>query len=177
MIERMQTTDSLGLAINYSFADTPYGKVIIATTQKGIAHISFIKDETAGLKELRNSFPKAVVTKKENALQKKAIKQLRAKSGIDLAIPFHLKGSDFQIEVWNALRKINHGETATYADIARYIKNERAVRAVGSAIGKNPIAILIPCHRVIRTDGSFGEYRWGADRKAALIESEAFRIA
>ena len=177
MIERMQANDSSGRGMNYCFADTPHGAAIIASTEKGIAYIAFIESETNSLKELRHSFPKATFTKKEDAFHKKAIRALNAKGASRADVPLHLCGTDFQRSVWGALSLINHGETATYADIARHIKRDRAVRAVGTAIGRNPIAILIPCHRVIRTDGSFGEYRWGAGRKAALIESEALRIA
>jgi AraC family transcriptional regulator of adaptative response/methylated-DNA-[protein]-cysteine methyltransferase len=177
MIERMQTGDGSGLTMNYSFADTPHGAVLIVSTSKGIAHISFIESEAEGVKELQDSFPEATIRKKGDMLHKKAIRALNATGARPADVPLHLRGTDFQKAVWDALCLINPGETATYADIARHIKRERAVRAVGTAIGKNPIAILIPCHRVIRTDGSFGGYRWGRDRKAALLESEAFRIS
>ena len=90
-------------------------------------------------------------------------------------IKLHLKGTDFQIKVWNALLKIPAGSLATYADVAARINNPKACRAVGTAIGENPVAFLIPCHRVIRSSGEFGNYHWGEVRKTAMIGWEAAR--
>ena len=88
-------------------------------------------------------------------------------------IVLHLYGTDFQIEVWKALLEIPFGKTSTYSDIAKAINNPRALRAVGTAIGRNPVAILVPCHRVLRSDGGIGGYYWGIEKKKILLEWES----
>lgn len=163
------------LSINYSFAETPFGNIIVASTSKGICHLAFADDEQEAQSELSNLFPRAgfrqmVDTHQQNAL---FIFTQDWKNLSDIKL--HLKGTPFQLKVWEALLKIPMGELSTYASMAAAVNNPAACRAVGSAIGDNPVAFLIPCHRVIRSTGVFGQYHWNSTRKAALIGWESSR--
>jgi AraC family transcriptional regulator of adaptative response/methylated-DNA-[protein]-cysteine methyltransferase len=165
--------DGESLQINYSFAETPFGDVLIASTQKGISHISFAGDHKEELENLRRQYAKASFTQKTDLLQQNAL-QIFQKDWSDLQqIKLHLKGTPFQVKVWEALLKIPMGDVSTYAGIAETIQSPGASRAVGTAIGSNPVAFLIPCHRVIRSTGIVGEYHWGSNRKMAMLGWEA----
>jgi len=161
------------LSINHSFAETPFGNIIVASTQKGICHLAFADDEQEALNELFNRFPKANFRQMVDAHQQNALfiftQDWKNLSNIKL----HLKGTSFQLKVWEALLKIPMGQLSTYASVASAVNNPAASRAVGSAIGDNPVAFLIPCHRVIKSTGVFGEYHWSSSRKAALIGWES----
>lgn len=163
------------LSINYSFRQSPFGDVLIASTTKGICHLAFIWEREAGLAELRKNFPNAQFYAKEDAFQQNAVK-IFAPKGDPATIQLHIKGTGFQLKVWEALLKIPSGNLSSYGNIAQGIGRQSASRAVGSAIGDNPIAYIIPCHRVIRSSGRYGEYRWGSTRKSALIGWEAARL-
>jgi AraC family transcriptional regulator of adaptative response/methylated-DNA-[protein]-cysteine methyltransferase len=164
------------LQINYSFAETPFGNIIVASTTKGICHLAFADDEKAALKQLQLQFPKAQFRQVVDTIQQNAL-FIFTQDWKDLSkIKLHLKGTPFQLKVWEALLKIPMGGVSTYANIANTIKNPNASRAVGTAIGDNPVAFLIPCHRVIRSTGEFGEYHWGSTRKTAMIGWEAAHI-
>jgi AraC family transcriptional regulator, regulatory protein of adaptative response / methylated-DNA-[protein]-cysteine methyltransferase len=157
------------LQINYSFAETPFGNIIVASTTKGICHLAFADDETKALKELQSQFPKARFKQVVDTIQQNAL-FIFTQDWKDLSkIKLHLKGTPFQIKVWEALLKIPMGDVSTYSGIANTINNPNASRAVGTAIGDNPVAFLIPCHRVIRSTGDFGQYHWGSIRKTAMI--------
>ena len=157
------------LDINYSFAESPFGIVVIASTKKGLCHMSFADDEIKGLHELKSNFPKATYHQSVDQIQIDALKVF-SKDWTDISeIKLHLKGTDFQLKVWESLLKIPKGRLTSYNTIANAIDNPKAMRAVGSAIGKNPIAYLIPCHRVIRSTGEIGEYRWNATRKKVIL--------
>ncbi|MET3114341.1 AraC family transcriptional regulator of adaptative response/methylated-DNA-[protein]-cysteine methyltransferase [Pedobacter sp. CG_S7] len=161
------------LYINYSFADSLFGKIIIASTHKGICYLAFVEVEEEAFAMLLKAFPNAQYQKHEQTMHKKAI-QLFNKDCSDAAeVKLHLKGSPFQLKVWEALLKIPAGKLATYGTIAAGLNNPKACRAVGSAIGKNPIAFIIPCHRVIQSTGIIGGYHWGTTRKTAIIGWEA----
>ena len=161
------------LQINYSYAETPFGDVLIASTPKGICHISFATDPKEEFNELQNRFMKASFLQKTDILQQNAL-QIFQKDWSDLpTIKLHLKATAFQVKVWEALLKIPFGSISTYSSIARSIQLPKASRAVGTAIAGNPIAFLIPCHRVIRSTGAIGEYHWGSNRKTAIIGWEA----
>jgi AraC family transcriptional regulator of adaptative response/methylated-DNA-[protein]-cysteine methyltransferase len=165
--------DGENLQINYSYAETPFGDVLIASTPKGICHISFASDQPKELDVLRQHFAKASFVQKTDLLQQNAL-QIFKKDWTDLPqIKLHLKASSFQVKVWEALLKIPFAGVSTYADIASTIDSPGASRAVGSAIGSNPVAFLIPCHRVIRSTGKIGEYHWGSARKTAILGWEA----
>jgi AraC family transcriptional regulator, regulatory protein of adaptative response / methylated-DNA-[protein]-cysteine methyltransferase len=161
------------LNIEYSFANTHFGKIIIASTQKGICHIAFVNDEMDAIKFLQKSFSKSTLLLQKNMQHKNVTdffsNNLNQKEKINL----HLKGTAFQLKVWETLLTIPTGKLTTYGSIATAIENPKASRAVGSAIGDNPIAFLIPCHRVIQSTGIFGGYMWGEKRKAAIIGWEA----
>ena len=164
-----------GLLINYSFANSYFGNIIVASTHKGICHISFFEDEIVALQTLINSFPSAAYTQSTEKIHKKVADIFDADNLPKERINLHLKGTPFQIKVWEALLKIPEGYLNTYGDIACKIQSLKASRAVGTAIGKNPIAYLIPCHRVIQSTGLFGGYMWGSERKTAMIGWEAVR--
>jgi len=161
------------LQINYSFAETPFGNIIVASTAKGICHLAFADDEGKALEELQSQFPKARFKQVVDTIQQNAL-FIFTQDWKDLSkIKLHLKGTAFQIKVWEALLKIPMGDVSTYSGIANTINNPNASRAVGTAIGDNPVAFLIPCHRVIRSTGDFGQYHWGSVRKTAMIGWEA----
>jgi AraC family transcriptional regulator of adaptative response/methylated-DNA-[protein]-cysteine methyltransferase len=164
------------LAINYSHAETVFGDVLIASTPKGICHLSFIETIADGIKELKNSFQQARFIQKTDRLQQNALKIFNS-DWTDLpGIKLHLKGTEFQLKVWQALLQIPSGHADTYSGIAGKIRLPKAPRAVGTAIGNNPVAFLIPCHRVIRSTGVTGEYRWNSDRKTAMLGWEAAQL-
>ncbi len=160
------------LHIYYSHAETLFGNILIASTEKGICHISFVQ-ETSDLSALINRFPAAVLEQKTDLHQQEALKMFRD-DWTDLdKIKLHLKGTPFQIKVWNALLQIPMGSLKSYLEVANEIGDPKASRAVGTAIGNNPIAYIIPCHRVITSSGNLGGYHWGIDRKSAIIGWEA----
>ncbi|MFC3197084.1 bifunctional helix-turn-helix domain-containing protein/methylated-DNA--[protein]-cysteine S-methyltransferase [Parapedobacter deserti] len=163
------------LHINYSFAESPFGSLIVASTLKGICYMAFEEDETA-LGCLVSSFPKAKFQRKLDLLQQNALFIFQNDWSKLHEIKLHLKGTDFQLKVWESLLKIPMGKLATYGSIAKKIGSPNAMRAVGTAIGSNPVAFLIPCHRVIQSSGAFGGYMWGATRKAAIIGWEGAKM-
>lgn len=164
------------LAINYSFAESPFGNIIVASTAKGICHLAFAEDETLALAHLKQLFPNASFRQMVDTLQQNALfiftQDWKNLSNIKL----HLKGTDFQLKVWEALLKVPMGGLTTYGTLASNIGNARAPRAVGTAVGDNPVAFLIPCHRVIRSTGAIGDYHWGSNRKAAIIGWESAKL-
>lgn len=161
------------LNINYSFAETLFGNVIIASTSKGICKMAFYHDEDEGIRSLREQFPKAHYSQKVDMMQQNALFIFQRDWSKLEQIKLHLKGSDFQLKVWQALLRIPMGSLQTYGDLAAQIRRPGASRALGTAIGCNPVAFLIPCHRVIQSTGAIGGYRWGPTRKTALIGWEA----
>jgi len=160
------------LHINYGYAETVFGTILIGSTHKGICHLSFdgIENDPSDIKK---KFPHAVFELKSDAFQKQALKMFLDHPTDLEKIKLHLKGTVFQIKVWNALLQIPSGNLKSYMQIASEIGDPRASRAVGTAIGQNPIAYLIPCHRVITSTGNLGGYHWGVDRKSAIIGREA----
>ena len=157
------------LNINYSFAESPFGNIIVASTPKGICHLAFADDEKEALKQLQVQFPNAKFRQMVDTIQQNAL-FIFTQDWKDLSkIKLHLKGTPFQLKVWEALLKIPMGDVSTYSGIANSINNPNASRAVGTAIGDNPVAFIIPCHRVIRSTGEFGQYHWGSVRKTAMI--------
>jgi len=162
------------LSINYSFADTPFGKVIVAATHKGICHMAFVDNgEDEALQQLKQNYPNAAYTQLVDRIQQNALFIFTQDWRQLDEIKLHLKGTDFQIKVWETLLKVPAGGLTTYSALAQQAGNANASRAVGSAVGSNPVAFLIPCHRVIRSTGEIGQYHWGATRKNAIIGWEA----
>jgi len=164
------------LAIDYTFTDTVFGKIIIAATSKGICKIDFIEDSSAAIRELQKLWPNASLNEKKNEHHKPVIAFFKQDWNNLSKIKLHLKGTPFQLKVWEALLKIPAGSLSTYSSIAGNIDTPNAFRAVGTAIGVNPVAYLIPCHRVIKSTGIIGEYHWGSDRKTSMIGWEQSRL-
>lgn len=161
------------LFINYSYAETPFGNILVASTTKGICYMAFADDEKQALIDLQNHFPNARFKQMLDIMQQNALYIFTHDWSKLHQIKLHLKGTDFQLKIWETLLKIPMGQLYTYGNIAVQIKNPNASRAVGTAIGSNPVAFLIPCHRVIQSTGTFGGYMWGATRKTAIIGWEA----
>ncbi|PWS31595.1 methylated-DNA--[protein]-cysteine S-methyltransferase [Pedobacter paludis] len=164
------------LSINYSFAESPFGNILVASTQKGICHIAFADEELSGLETLKNQFPRAEYKQMLDLEQQNALFIFSHDWSKLNQIKLHLKGTDFQLKVWETLLKIPMGQLSTYGTIAKHLQNPNASRAVGTAIGDNPVAFLIPCHRVIQSSGALGGYHWGTTRKSAIIGWEASKI-
>lgn len=162
------------LRINYSFAETPFGQVMVASTDKGICHLAFVDEgEEEALGSLKQLFPNAAYTQCPDRKQEDALSVFNRDWSKPDEIKLHLKGTSFQLKVWETLLKIPAGGLTTYADLATKSGHEGACRAVGTAIGRNPVAFLIPCHRVIKATGDIGNYHWGEVRKEAIIGWEA----
>ncbi|HET6255711.1 MAG TPA: methylated-DNA--[protein]-cysteine S-methyltransferase [Puia sp.] len=170
------------LEINYSFAESPFGAMLVASTVKGICYMAFVDEaapsgsgEPAAFADLRARFPNARFRQITDLIQQNALYIFTQDWSRLAEIKLHLKGTDFQLKVWETLLKIPMGGLTTYKDIAGRLGNPQASRAVGSAVGDNPVAFLIPCHRVIQSTGIIGEYHWGTTRKTAMIGWEAAR--
>lgn len=164
------------LTINYSFSESLFGRILVASTHKGICYMGFSDDKQMAFSELEKRFPKANFIQQTDEIQQNALQIYTQDWSKINKIKLHLKGTDFQLKVWEALLKIPTGNLATYGNIANLIQKPKASRAVGTAIGNNPIAFLIPCHRVIQSTGIFGGYMWGTTRKTAIIGWEASKI-
>src|SRR5690606_13807494 len=164
------------LEINYSFADSPFGNLIIASTHKGICHMAFVEDQDRALDELRSHFEKAGFKQHMDKIQQDALFIFQEDWSMPQRIRLHLKGTAFQLKVWDSLLKVPLGKLVTYGQLADTIGTSGASRLVGTAVGSNPVAFLIPCHRVIRSNGQSGEYRWGGTRKSAMIGWEAAKL-
>jgi AraC family transcriptional regulator of adaptative response/methylated-DNA-[protein]-cysteine methyltransferase len=162
-----------GLHINYSFVDSLFGSLLVASTHKGICHISFENDPVLGLEKLKANYANAHYKNTQDKFQLCAVKIFQQDWSDLRGIKLHLKGTDFQLQVWKALLSIPFSQLASYGDVANSINQPNASRAVGSAIGRNPVALLIPCHRVIQSTGITGNYLWGPAKKSALIGWEA----
>lgn len=167
-----------GLTILYGLHDTPLGRVLLAQTPRGICNFSWldsVREETAE-QFLREEWPKAEI-KYDRAITQITIEQIfngdRFEKGKSLSLL--VKGTNFQIQVWRALLRLPFGSLVSYQTVAQAIGRPKAARAVGNAVGDNPISYLIPCHRVLRSSGALGGYRWGCDRKALIIGWEASR--
>lgn len=161
------------LTINYSYAETLFGNLIVASTTKGVCYMAFGENPSKALADLQNNFPKATFRQTTDVMQQNALYIFTRDWDRLPEIKLHLKGTDFQLKVWETLMKIPVGGLTTYGKIAEKLDNPGASRAVGTAIGSNPVAFLIPCHRVIQSTGIFGGYMWGPIRKAAIIGWEA----
>jgi AraC family transcriptional regulator of adaptative response/methylated-DNA-[protein]-cysteine methyltransferase len=148
---------------------SPFGEILVASTTLGICFLSFIENTEESLLELKSNFPQAKMNQQFDSIQQNAIAIFKDDWCDIPQIKLHLKGTPFQIKVWQSLLKIPRGGVSTYGRIAEQIENSKASRAVGSAIGSNPIAFLIPCHRVIQSSGLISGYRWGIQRKKAII--------
>lgn len=161
------------LSVNYHLAESPFGNILVASTPKGICHMAFSDDDANALSALKSKFPNAGFQQKSDSMQESALAIFRNNRDALPEIKLHLRGTDFQLKVWESLLRIPMGKLSTYGNIAANIGNSNASRAVGTAIGSNPVAFLIPCHRVIQSTGNFGGYMWGNTRKTAIIGWES----
>jgi AraC family transcriptional regulator of adaptative response/methylated-DNA-[protein]-cysteine methyltransferase len=168
-----------GLTIKYGFHPTPFGECLLAKTERGVCALRFLSTPSrqAALRELRAEWPAAKFVKDDSETGEIAAR-IFSGAAEDASTPFHLHlcGTNFQLKVWQALLTIPSGRLANYGDLAAKIGAPKGSRAVGSAIGRNPIAYLIPCHRVIRSLGVIGDYRWGRERKQAIMGWETAQI-
>jgi AraC family transcriptional regulator of adaptative response/methylated-DNA-[protein]-cysteine methyltransferase len=166
-----------GMDIRYTMVDSPYGRLLIGATDRGVCSVILGEREAALERDLAAQFPNATRTRVNEGdawlarLVRQVAGQLKRPAATG-AIPLDLHGTAFQYRVWEALMAIPAGETRTYTQLARQVGKPRAVRAVASACAANRVAVVVPCHRVIRSDGSLGGYRWGLLRKAALLRQE-----
>jgi AraC family transcriptional regulator of adaptative response/methylated-DNA-[protein]-cysteine methyltransferase len=166
--------EGAGMKIAYDVVDCPLGKALIAATPIGICAVFFGDREKPLIADLRRRFPKAAISRSSDLLRFARERLMAVFGGAsDAHLPLDVRGTAFQARVWESLRAIPPGETRTYAEIAKAIGRPKAVRAVGAACGNNPVSLLIPCHRVVGSDGGLHGYRWGLKRKQALLARES----
>jgi AraC family transcriptional regulator of adaptative response/methylated-DNA-[protein]-cysteine methyltransferase len=161
----------VGRLIYYAIGSSRLGRILVASTNHGICSVNVAADDEKLLSALRREFPKARIVRSERAGRFLAgiRKHLR---GQEVRLPLDLRGTDFQRRVWTAIKLIPFGSTTSYTDIAKVIGDPAAVRAVANACGSNPVPLIIPCHRVVRSDGSLGGYGLGIPRKRLLLRTE-----
>ncbi|MDX1518751.1 MAG: methylated-DNA--[protein]-cysteine S-methyltransferase [Gammaproteobacteria bacterium] len=161
-----------GLAIRYGVHPSPFGAVFIACTDRGICQMSFLDDDKdLPLADLRHQWPNATLQESFRETEKLVASIFRGLvPGTPLSL--HIRGTNFQVNVWQALLQVPAGQVTTYGELARNLGKPGAARAVGRAVGSNPVAWLIPCHRVIRASGAIGDYRWGQTRKQIMLALE-----
>lgn len=169
-----------GLTIRHGFQPSPFGEVLLGSTERGICHLSFVRPagEEAALQALRQSWPKARLVE-DRASTQPLVAEVFHSAGQRRREPLqiYMTGSQYQLKVWEALLRIPPGNVVSYRDIASYLGDARAARAVGNALAHNPVAVLIPCHRVIHSLGEFGNYHYGEARKVALLGWEMAKFA
>ena len=176
MTPRAAKAGGAGETIRFAVGECSLGSVLVAATAKGVCAIALGEDANALVRALQDRFPRAALAGGDAGFERwvAAVVGLveRPAAGPGQDLPLDIRGTAFQVRVWEALRGIPPGSTASYAEIARRIGASGAARAVAAACAANPLAVAIPCHRVVRTDGSLSGYRWGVERKAALLERE-----
>jgi len=170
---------AIAAPIRYTFADSPLGRMLIAATEKGICTIQFADSDDELEHGLRHEFPFAVRRRDDAAMQTWKDNLLRKMHGHKLrsSLPLDIQATAFQRRVWTQLQAIPFGATRSYAQVAKAIGQPTATRAVARACATNPVAVAIPCHRVVRKDGDMGGYRWGVERKEALLQLESAEAA
>ena len=175
MTPRQYRAGGVDARIAFAIAQTSLGALLVARSVRGVCAISLGDDPDALLRELQDRFPRAELVGGDPGFERLVaqVVGLIAQPGIGHDLPLDVRGTAFQQRVWQALRRIPPGQTASYADIAARIGSPKAVRAVAQACASNTLAVAIPCHRVVRSDGALSGYRWGVARKRALLEREA----
>ena len=174
MTPRQYRAGGVDARIAFAIAQTSLGALLVARSARGVCAISLGDDPDALLRELQDRFPRAELVGGDAGFERllAQVVGLIAQPGIGHDLPLDVRGTAFQQRVWQALRRIPPGQTASYADIAARIGSPKAVRAVAQACASNTLAVAIPCHRVVRSDGALSGYRWGVARKRALLERE-----
>lgn len=168
-----------GILIEYGFHTSPFGECIIGVTGRGICHLSFLQEDnrSTAIEELEKAWGNASVRENSRNTEVMANAIFHRKPGTQEKLSVLVKGTNFQVKVWNALLEVPYGNVTTYQSIARHIEVPNALQAVGSAVGANPIAYLIPCHRIIKKNLIIGEYHWGTERKKAMLGWEMSKTA
>ncbi|WCE28844.1 bifunctional transcriptional activator/DNA repair enzyme AdaA [Vibrio sp. SCSIO 43137] len=167
-----------GEVIYYAIRETALGHMIMAATEKGVCSVQFDDDKQVLLTHLRHEFPNAelIASAAQDAPELDswmiALDEHISRGAPRPDVPLDIRGTAFQIKVWQCLLSIKEGDIMSYGEVAELIDKPKAVRAVGTACGKNPVGVLIPCHRVLRSDGALGGYRWGLERKRTLLDME-----
>ena len=156
--------------IAYDYYPTSRGEMLVASTCKGVCRVAFADDREEALDELRAEFRGATFEQRKEECHKQLVRSMERKSATDLTL--YLQGTPFERKVWREVVRIPYGITASYADIAARTGYTKAYRSVGNAVGANPVAIVIPCHRIIHADGTLGDYNAGAEKKHTLLERE-----
>lgn len=162
------------MKIGYTITNCELGKMLVARTEKGVCAVTFGDDENLLFEKLALEYPNAEISKNETNLKECVDAILQNLSGKNkrIVLPIDVQATAFQMQVWDALRKIPYGETLSYKQVAESLGNPKAVRAVARACATNRVAVVIPCHRVVGSDGSLSGYRWGIERKKKLLEAE-----
>lgn len=160
-----------GLRVTYGFTQTPFGLMLVATTTRGIAMLEFV--ETSNFNATLTEFPRAQFTRDNTVADRLAPRIFGENKGKPVQV--HVRGTNFQLRVWNALLNVPEGAVRTYGQLAASMGEPDSARAVGNALAHNPVALLIPCHRVIAANGVVGNYKWGSSRKRGLLALEAAR--
>lgn len=160
------------IVIYYSYSDSFFGKILVASTNKGVCYLGFEVEKNRAFQCLKDRFTNAFFVEKKDDFQQSALDAIEDNQTKDIFVKLHLKATDFQIQVWKSLLKIPKGSVFSYGKIAQDIGNPKAVRAVGTAIGNNPISIIIPCHRVVQSSGKIGGYFWGTLLKSKILAYE-----
>lgn len=163
-----------GLEIRHGFHATPFGECLLALTARGVCALRFVDGggRAGALRELQAEWPQARLRASPSETAR-VVGRLFTRAGRGAPLTLHVAGTNFQVRVWEALLRIPPGAVTSYEQLAALARRPNAARAVGSALARNPVALLIPCHRVIRKTGAFGEYRWGETRKRAVLGWEA----
>jgi len=166
-----------GLVIDHGVHDTPFGQAFVALTPRGVCNFSFLDDQApqAPLAALAHNWPEAELREAPSRTQGVIHSMFDGSKAPDRPISLHVSGTNFQISVWRALLQIPPARVVSYAQVASAVGNPKAARAVGLAVGTNPVALMIPCHRVIQQNGKLGSYHWGETRKQAIHAWEAAR--
>jgi len=164
-----------GMKIHYTIVASPLGRLLVGATNRGISALYLGKDDGPLESSLRKEYPRAEIQRDRNGLEGwvgKILEHLRGREP-NLDLPTDVQATAFQRRVWEELRKIPYGTTRTYSQVARAIGKPKAIRAVARACATNPVSVVVPCHRVVREDGNLAGYRWGLERKLALLEHES----
>ncbi len=163
-----------GMTIRYAIVQSPLGRLLLASTERGVCRVGMGEDDAALAADLRDEFPAADIRRDDAALRSWSNSLIKHVNGWrpSAELPLDIRATAFQKRVWETLKKIPVGSTRSYAEVARAVGKPRAARAVARACATNPVALLIPCHRVVRGDGSLGGYHWGIERKKQLLERE-----
>ena len=169
--------EAKNLIIRYGWFSSPFGSCLAGKTDRGICWLSFHdKPNRDGIEQLQSEWKGASLVESDDAIKNEMNQVFGKEQDVSTEFMVHLKGTNLQIRVWEALLKIPQGKLVSYSYLAKVVERPDAVRAVASAVGRNPVSYLVPCHRVIRQSGGLGGYRWGLTRKTAILARESLQI-